>query len=164
MANVFMLDMEVEFPDIFGLVTDLPPWKLCSLVSRELGIELQHHDVTPNAGDPIEVVVDNNTYSFEKFYCPTESLEKVFHLIQNVIKVPVSQSNRNQSESETLFNLEIPEFVEEYILSEWKHANFIVYIEELDIDFIGEKLKNIPGIRMVLRAPINKFKNYSKIL
>lgn len=159
-----MLDMEVEFPDIFGIVTDLPPWKLCRLVSRGFGFELAHQDIAPNASEPLNVIVDNNIYYFEKYIWQSDSNENVFQLIQNVIKVPSSATKENNPNFGSLFETVAPQNLELYILPEWKDVAYIVYTEGYDYPFVFNQLKNIQGVRMVLKSPINKFKNYSKIL
>lgn len=159
-----MLDMEVDFPDIFGIVTDLPPWKLCRLVSRVFGFELAHQDIAPNASEPLNVIVDNNIYYFEKYIWQSDSNENVFQLIQNIIKVPNFKSVDPNSDFGSLFETVAPQNQELFILPEWKDVGYIVYTEGFDHLYIFSQLKKIQGVRMVLRSPINKFKNYSKIL
>lgn len=159
-----MLDMEVDFPDIFGMVTDLPPWKLCRLVSRVFGFELVHQDVAPNAPQPLNAIVDNNIYYFEKFIWQSNSNESLFQLIQNVIKVPSSNLAENNLNLGSLFDTVAPPDKELFFLPEWKNVAYIVYTEGYDYPFVFNQLKNIQGVRMVLKSPINKFKNYSKIL
>jgi hypothetical protein len=161
MAHVLTLDSDVEYPNIYGIISDLPSHKMCAQISHFLGHDLVHEDALLDTPPPITEIVSGEMITFEKFIWVDTEAEAFFYLINNRVEMegasPVSEEN-------TLFQTEETQKKTYFLLPEWKKVSYLVHTEGLENIIEIDQLKSVRGIRFVMKEPINKFKKYSKIL
>ncbi len=162
MSIVLTFEPEDDFPEIFGIVSDLPPWKMCFLISRFTGLELGHEDAMDNAGPPFQLVNNAELFAFEKYIWTDDEENRYLNLINNRMLVENQISKSGQQN--LLFPDEENSPTSIYLLEEWNYVNYLIKTEGLEDIFNPFDLKNIPGIRMVISATADKFKNYEKII
>ncbi|PLX15630.1 MAG: IPExxxVDY family protein [Salinivirgaceae bacterium] len=162
MGNVFCLEPEENFPEIYGVVASLPPWKMCYLLSKVANVELIHEDALNTAPPPIQLVTGSSMITFEKFVWLDVENEQFIHLVQNIAKSKVK--TESLVSNNTLFgdvDLDEQSFT---LLSEWGDVNYLIKTEGCEDFFDPYALKNEKGIRMVLKSTVDQFKNYDKIV
>jgi hypothetical protein len=162
MGNVFCLEPEENFPEIFGVVASLPPWKMCFLLSKIANVELVHEDALNIALPPIQLVIGSTMVTFEKFLWLDDENEQFIHLIQNKAKSKVHAGSSSSNNS--LFgDVDIAE--QSYILlNEWRDVNYLIKMEGCESFFDPYELKNEKGVRMILKSTVDQFRNYDKIV
>lgn len=136
MANVLMLDMDVEYPEVIGLVTDLKPWVICRAISQKYGIQLTHEDALSHVGQSINIILNDNILYFEKYVWRNSDCDGFLHLIQNKIQITSSLKTHEKPFGQSLFENVEKQEVTEYLFPEWKAANYIVYSEGLRLSLI----------------------------
>jgi hypothetical protein len=87
MAHVLSMDVDVEYPDIYGVISDLPSYKMCAQISRFLRLELVHEDALLNTPPPITEIVAGEMITYEKFIWADAEAEAFFYLINNQVEV-----------------------------------------------------------------------------
>jgi hypothetical protein len=162
MPDVFCLEPENDFPEIYGLISSLPPWKMCYVLSKKNKIELMHEDVSENALPPIQLVDGSSFISFDRYVWFNEEFEQFIHLIQN--KVVANVSINNADNANTLFALEETKEQTYMLLNEWKQVDYLIRTEGCEDFFNPFSLKEEKGVRMVLQSNMDQFKNYDKII
>ncbi len=162
MGNVFYLEEEIEFPDVFGIITDLPPWKMCYLIAGETGIQLSHEDILNRPPDPIEKVYNQQLITFEKYLWSDDEGDQFIHLIENrkQLDLPPDPKELNKG----LFD-DVPRREQYlYLLEEWSHVKYLIRAEGVNSLFNPLELKHINGIRMIIQSSASEFKNGEKII
>lgn len=163
MGNVFILDEDIEFPDVYGVITDLPPWKMCYLIARQSGLELSHEDILNRPTDPIKHISHNELTTFEKYIWFDEDTEQFLHLIENKKSVERSTTGENTKNKDLFGDVSVgKQYI--YLLEEWSHVNYLIRTEGLESVFNPFNLKGLQGVRMVVKTSTSDFKNYDKIL
>ncbi len=162
MSNILTLELEHDYPEIFGIISDLAPWKMCFLLSNYTGLELTHEDALDKAGAPIQLIQNSNLYAFERYLWASEDDPCFLSLINNKLLVdsPVDKSKQTGS----LFQEDDRPQKSIHLLDEWNYVNYLLRTEGLEEIFDPFGLKNIPGIRMVISSTADQFKNYEKVI
>lgn len=162
MADVFCLEPEDDFPEIFGIVSSLPPWKMCYLISKVTNLELIHEDVAENSPPPIQIIEGAVFVTFERYVWFSEENEQFIHLIQN--KVVSNIEVDKGGDGSTLFRSEETNERTFTLLQEWGQVNYLIRTEGCNDFFNPYLLKEEKWVRMVLKSTMDQFKNYDKII
>jgi len=162
MGNVFYLEEDIEFPDVYGIITDLPPWKMCYIIAELIGVQLSHEDILNRAPDPIEKVYEQQLVSFEKYVWTDEESGQFIHLIENSKKIDATPPQENINKE--LFE-DVPMGGQQlHLLEEWSDVKFLIRTEGVESFFDPFQLKQIGGVRMIIKSSASEFKNGEKII
>lgn len=162
MGNVFCLEPEEDFPEIFGVVASIPPWKMCYIIAEKAKVELVHEDALMNSPTPIQLVYESNLITFEQYVWYDDENEQFIHLIQNRVKQIIRAKDRNGNN--TLFGSVDEQEKEFLLLEEWKNVDYLIKTEGCAGFFDPNMLRLEKKIRMVLNSTVDQFKNYEKIV
>mgnify|MGYP001610224843 CR=1 FL=1 len=161
MSLVFELEEDNEYFPLYGLVTDLAGFKICARLSKIIGVELTHELAYEKKHKAISLSINNETIFFDKYIWADKGSEHRIELIHNIASLPAGNSKTTNPMG--LFQDEL--FEEQvFLLQEWKEVRYIIKVEGENCFFKPQDLKKISGVRMVLEEPIEKFKEYNRIL